>query len=283
MATIILANPKLSDFFNYIEHINSLQASLITNLNIFIELKNELEERKNEAKDKKQQLGILSVRQDNQKKSYEGNQTAKTDLLSKTQGQEKKFQELLSEVELKKAEFYKELQNLEAEAREAGIYIVRVKASSIPPRGVKLFQMPMDDYVITQGYGMTAFALRGAYGGAPHNGIDMAGGLGTEIHSIGAGKVLAKGFNNAGGNWVAIQHDNDLVSVYGHMRDPSLVLAGEMVDQSTIIGYEGATGFVTGSHLHLSLYYEFFTFIGPKTGQVYFNYFDGSLNPLDYM
>ena len=67
------------------------------------------------------------------------------------------------------------------------------------------------------------------------------------------------------------------------MRDPALVLAGERVDQNTVMGYEGATGFVTGSHLHLSLYHEFFTFIGPKTGQVYFNYFDGSLNPLDYI
>ncbi len=130
---------------------------------------------------------------------------------------------------------------------------------------------------------MTAFAKRGAYGGAPHNGIDLRAGPGSEIKSIGRGSVLAKGFNNAAGNWVAIRHDNDLVSVYGHMRDPSFVLAGERIDENTVLGYEGATGFATGSHLHLSLYQEFFSFIGPKTGQIYFNYWQGSLNPFDYL
>ncbi len=283
LATILLANPRISDFFNHIEYINNLQEQLTDNLKTFLELKGELEAKKETTENKKQELQILNRRQQNQKIASEGTQTAKNDLLAKTKGQEQKFQELLSETEKKKAEFYQELQTLEAEARKQGIFIVRVKAASIPAKGTKLFKMPMDDPIITQGYGMTVFAKKGAYGGAPHNGIDMKAGPGSEIRSIGAGVLLAKGFNNAAGNWAAIRHDNDLVSVYGHMKDPSLVLAGERVDENTIIGYEGATGFVTGSHLHLSLYHEFFSFIGPKTGQVYFNYFNGSLNPFDYL
>ena len=283
LASILLANPKISDFFNHIEHINNLQTQLAFNLNTFLELKKELDNRRAVAQDKKLQMEILNKRRENQKTSSESAKSTKNNLLVQTKGQEQKFQSLLTETEKKKAEFYEELQTFEADARKQGIYIVRVKAASIPPKGTKLYKMPLDDYIITQGYGMTTFAKRGAYGGAPHNGIDLTSGIGSEIKSIGQGTVLAKGFNNAGGNWVAIQHDNNLVSIYGHMRDPALVLVGEKVDQSTIIGYEGATGFVTGSHLHLSLYYEFFTYIGPKTGQVYFNYFDGSLNPLDYM
>ena len=283
LAFIILANSRLSDFFNYVEHINNLQGQLSANLNTFLELKNGLESKKEATENKKQELEVLNRRQKNQKTASEQTQTAKNDLLVKTKGQEQTFQELLSEAEKKKAEFYRELQNLEAQAREQGIYIVRVKAALVPPNGPTLFKMPLDDYIITQGYGMTAFAKRGAYGGAPHNGIDMKNGLGTEIKSIGSGTVLAKGFNNAAGNWAAIRHDNDLVSVYGHMRDPALVLADERVDGNTVLGYEGATGFVTGSHLHLSLYHEFFSFIGPKTGQIYFNYWEGSINPLDYM
>lgn len=282
LAMVILANPRISDFFNHLQYLNNLQDQLIANLNIFIGLKDELEDRKEETENKKQQLETLNKKQQNQKAAYEGNQAVKDDLFAKTKGQEKKFQELLNEVERKKSEFYRELQNLEAEARKQELYIVRVKAS-IPPRGNKLFKMPEDDYIITQGYGMTSFAKKGVYGGAPHNGIDMTSGYGSEIRSIGPGTVLAKGFNNAAGNWVAVRHDNDLVSVYGHMRDSSLALVGERADENTVIGFEGATGFVTGSHLHLSLYYEFFTFIGPKTGQIYFNYFQGSLNPLDYI
>lgn len=283
LATILLANPRISDFFNHIQQVNNLQSQLANNLNTFLELKEKLKERKETAENKKQELEILNKRQKNQKSASETTQLVKNELLAKTKGQEKKFQELLNETERKRAEFYQELQKFEVQAREQRIYIVRVKAVLVPPKGTKLFKMPIDDYIITQGYGMTTFAKRGAYGGAPHNGIDMKAGPGSEIRSIGAGVVLAKGFNNAGGNWVAVRHDNDLVSVYGHMRDPALVLVNERVDESTVLGYEGATGYVTGSHLHLSLYHEFFSFIGPKTGQVYFNYFDGSLNPLDYI
>ena len=283
LASIILANPHISVFFNHVQQINNLRDRLIADFNAFLDLKKIFKERKETAENKKEEMETLNKKQENQKAAHEGTQTAKNDLLAKTKGDEKKFQELLSETEKKKAEFYKELQSLEAEAQRQGIYIVHVKAEIIPLKGTKLFKMPMDDYIITQRYGMTAFAKRGAYGGAPHNGIDIKAGLGSEIKSIGPGTVLAKGFNNAGGNWIAIRHDNDLVSIYGHMKEPALVLVGEKVSENTIIGFEGATGFVTGSHLHLSLYYEFFTFIGPKTGQVYFNYFQGSLNPLDYL
>ncbi|MEK7659160.1 MAG: peptidoglycan DD-metalloendopeptidase family protein [Patescibacteria group bacterium] len=283
LAVILLTNPRISYFFNHIERVSGLQERLTANLSVFLELKSQLEGKKGEAENKKQEFEVLNKRQRNQRTAFEGSQAAKNDLFSKTKGQEQKFQELLSEVERKKAEFYKELKKFESEAREEGIYIVKVKAASTPPKGSKLFKMPIDDYIITQGYGMTAFAKRGIYGGAPHNGIDLKAGQGSEIKSIGLGTVLAKGFNNAAGNWVAIRHDNDLVSVYGHMRDPSLVLAGEKVDENTVLGYEGMTGFATGSHLHLSLYQEFFSFIGPKTGQVYFNYWQGSLNPFDYL
>ncbi len=283
LAAILLSNARISDFFGYIERVNNLQAELSANLSAFLDLKNQLTAKKESTKSKKQELEILNRRQENQKTASIETQAAKSGLLTKTKGQEKIFQELLSEVEKKKAEFYEELKKLELEVRTEGLYIVRVKAESIPPKGIKLFKIPLEDYIITQGFGMTAFAKRGAYGGAPHNGIDLRAGPGSEIKSIGQGSVLAKGFNNAAGNWIAIRHDNDLVSVYGHMRDPTLILAGERVNEKTVLGYEGATGFATGSHLHLSLYYEFFSFIGPKTGQIYFNYWQGSLNPLDYI
>ena len=284
LASIILANPKISDFFGHLEQINALRDKLVANLNIFLDLKKDLTGRKEAAEGKKQEMEILNRRQKNQKDAREETQAAKNDLLTKTKGQEQKFQQLLTETERKTAEFYTELRKFEEQARKQGTYIVRIKTPSIPPKG-EIFKAPLEDYIITQYYGRTSFVKNrpDIYGGLPHNGIDMKAGFGSEVRSIGTGTVLAKGFNNAAGNWVAIRHDNDLVSIYAHMKNPALVLADERVNENTILGFEGATGLATGTHLHLSLYHEFFTFIGPITSQIYFNSWEGSLNPSDYM
>jgi len=280
---ILLNNQRFSGFFSQVQNLNNLQNSLLLNIEKLRNLKRELEDQKITTEGKKQELENLNSKYFSQKRNLDGIKLTKNNLLRKTKGQEKEYKSFLNRVEEQKAKLYKELRQLELETIKNEVYIVRVKAKSIPPPGIKLFKMPYDDFYISQGYGMTRFAKRGAYGGAPHNGIDLVAGFGSEIKSIGSGVVLARGFNNLAGNWIAIKHDNDLVSIYGHMKDPTMLSVGERINENTVIGYEGTTGFVTGSHLHLSLYYEFFTFIGPKTGQVYFNYFKGSLNPLDYL
>src|SRR5207249_638923 len=94
-----------------------------------------------------------------------------------------------------------------------GLFIVHITANPIPAKG-QIFQWPEDGYRVTQGYGMTAYAKRGAYGGAPHNGVDMASGYGSPIKAIGDGQIVANGTNDGWGNWVAIKHPNNLVSVY---------------------------------------------------------------------
>jgi murein DD-endopeptidase MepM/ murein hydrolase activator NlpD len=193
------------------------------------------------------------------------------------------YQKQLTQVEAKKAEFFKELRELELKIISGGLYVVHITATSVPKKGTKLFTWPETGYRLTQSYGYTTYSRRGAYGGAPHNGIDMAAGFGSEIKAIGAGKIVANGLNDGWGNWIAIQHENNMVSVYAHMSSLAPLKVGALVTQGQTIGYEGRTGNATGSHLHLSLYRDFFTYINDKKNQLYFNYFEGSLNPTDYM
>lgn len=85
-----------------------------------------------------------------------------------------------------------------------------------------------------------------------HNGIDYAARTGTPIVSAGDGKVIASAYNRFNGNYVFIKHSANIVTKYLHMNRRS-VKRGQKVKQNQKIGTVGATGRVTGAHLH----YEF--------------------------
>ena len=283
LLAILVKSPRLSDFTDEARQTQDLSNKLVS---LLVELKAQkeaMEQDKQRLDLKKTELETLNKKQTTQKIALSGNKANKDVLLVKTKGQEAKYQQLLSDVEKKKAQFFSELKGLEEQALRTGAFIVHVTADSVPSRGSKIFQWPYDDYYTSQGYGMTSYARRGAYGGAPHNGIDIVAGYGSPIKSIAGGTILASGFNNGFGNWVAVRHEHNLVSVYAHMRSPSGLANATPVTADSIIGYEGSTGNSSGSHLHLSLYRDFFTYINAKNGQLYFNYFDGSINPLDYL
>ncbi len=279
----LLKTQSISDFYQqtqYVENVNNGLTDLIQNLN---DTKDLLEGDKRDLDKKQQDLEGLQQEQEAKKGALKGVTFEKADLLQKTKGTEAAYQKRLVEIQRQEAEFYTELRKLENSVVAGGLYIVHVTAPSVPPRGSKIFTWPYEagSYHITQGYGMTPYARRGAYGGAGHNGIDIASGYGSEVHPIGPGEVIAFGFNSGFGNWVAIEHANKMVSIYGHFSSFAGLTVGSKVDTNSIIGYEGTTGNSTGSHVHLSIYKDFFTY--EKNGQLYFNYFDGSVNPLDYL
>lgn len=85
-----------------------------------------------------------------------------------------------------------------------------------------------------------------------HNGVDYVAPVGTPIMAAGDGKVTHSGYNNLNGNYVFIKHANNIVTKYLHLSRRN-VKTGDRVKQSETIGRLGATGRVTGAHLH----YEF--------------------------
>lgn len=286
LVVALMQNARLSEFARQAQQISSLSEKLNQLVKDLKEQKVKLETHKASVQQKKAELEDLSDRQTVQRGALQGSKTEKNQLLKVTKGQESAYQQMLNETEKQKAVFFAELAALEQQAVANGTVITRVKATAVPSRGTKLFQMPYyDQYYQSQGYGMTPYARRGAYGGAIHNGIDIVSGCGSPIYAIGSGMVLASGYNNGFGNWVAVKHDSGggMVSIYGHMIQGTNRSIGVSVTTDTVIGYEGSTGTSTGCHVHLSLYRDFFTYINPKNGQLYFNYADGSVNPLDYV
>ncbi len=280
VVALLLKNKDFSEFFNQVQYTENFQSAIQDKVEKIKLIKIQLEKERDNFKVQKEKLEEFQKNLEQKQGSLDKQKYQKEDLLGKTKGEEKRYQKLLNELIVKKAAFAKDLQELEKQILAARGFAIRVQATQIPPAGTKIFDRP--DGTLTQGYGMTEFARRGAYNGAPHNGVDLSSGAGSPIMAAANGKVLAKGYNRGWGNWIAVVHSDsyNLVTLYAHFQSPAIVTVGSQITEGATIGYEGSTGFSTGSHLHFSVYDDFFTFL--KSGELYFNYFEGTLNPLSY-
>nr|WP_277882954.1 M23 family metallopeptidase [Paracoccus salsus] len=85
--------------------------------------------------------------------------------------------------------------------------------------------------------------------GRMHEGVDMAGPVGTPIYAPGDGVVSFAGRQSGYGNLIKIQHELGVETRYGHLSRIR-VKSGQRVSQGDLIGDMGNTGRSTGPHLH---------------------------------
>lgn len=103
-----------------------------------------------------------------------------------------------------------------------------------------------------------SFAARRVLNGqprTPHFGTDMRGAIGTRILAMADGVVVCAEPQYFSGNAIWIDHGQGVISMYGHLSKIS-VKKGDIIKKGQKIGEVGATGRVTGPHLHLSLYIQ---------------------------
>jgi len=88
----------------------------------------------------------------------------------------------------------------------------------------------------------------------PHNGVAFAAPSGAPVYATAAGTVVSMGNEGPCGNAVQIAHPGGITSVYCHLsRFASGLHAGQHVEGRQLIAYVGATGRVTGPHLHFGI------------------------------
>ncbi|HYL47092.1 MAG TPA: M23 family metallopeptidase [Candidatus Limnocylindrales bacterium] len=88
--------------------------------------------------------------------------------------------------------------------------------------------------------------------GSPHTGMDFPAAAGTPIHAAQAGRVVLAEDLFFSGNTVVVDHGLGIYTFYGHMEKID-VAVGDAVKAGTVLGLVGATGRVTGPHLHWAL------------------------------
>jgi murein DD-endopeptidase MepM/ murein hydrolase activator NlpD len=101
----------------------------------------------------------------------------------------------------------------------------------------------------------SAFGTRSILNGqprSPHSGADFNSATGTPIKSPNAGRVVLAGDRYYTGNTVMIDHGLALFSLFAHLSEIQ-VKVGDTIAAGDVIGKVGATGRVTGPHLHWSV------------------------------
>ena len=88
----------------------------------------------------------------------------------------------------------------------------------------------------------------------PHRGIDYAADAGTEVVSIGDGRVVKISYDKSSGNYVKIKHNSVYTSGYMHLQRRPNLNVGDDVKQNQEIGRVGMTGYATGPHLDFRIW-----------------------------
>jgi len=120
--------------------------------------------------------------------------------------------------------------------------LYRIAAEKAP------FALPVKaSYRFTSGFGYRRDPKTG--GRRMHAGVDFAGPVGTPLYATGDGVVTHAGWQSGYGRLVKIQHEFGIETRYAHMSRLS-VKVGQRVSRGDRIGDMGASGRVTGPHLH---------------------------------
>jgi len=111
------------------------------------------------------------------------------------------------------------------------------------------FVLPVD------GKPTSNFGTRSYYNGqrrSPHAGVDFVGKPGTPIRAANRGEIVVAAPMYFTGNTVVVDYGERLFSVFAHLSEIH-VKTGDTVEPMTVVGLVGATGRVTGPHLHWSV------------------------------
>ena len=95
-----------------------------------------------------------------------------------------------------------------------------------------------------------------------HNGLDIAYPYGTPILTVEAGTVIKAGYHVSYGNYLVINHGGGYCTLYAHCSQ-LLAQVGDTVNKYDTIAKVGATGDVTGNHLHICVIVDG-VYVNPK-------------------
>lgn len=254
---LLLAEKSLSNAWNSIDEISTVQQGLFDHISQLQSLKANLEANKLATEKAKAELLALGKQLNDQKKIVAETTKENNALLKETKNNQANYTKLLATRQQQKEAFEREVDALEEQLK------ITIDPSHLPASGSGILIYPLDKIRISQYFGNTSFATKNPqiYTSGSHPGVDFATPIGTPVKAAMNGIVTAAGnMDLAGGGrcraygkWIMVKHPNGLSTLYGHLSLIG-VSKDQVVGTGDIIGYSGNTGASTGPHLHFGVY-----------------------------
>jgi murein DD-endopeptidase MepM/ murein hydrolase activator NlpD len=159
-------------------------------------------------------------------------------------------QSLLASLQTRRAEYERKLKEQQDES-DAIASLLRRRGSKGPHiSGHGSLSSPVRTPQITSTFG---YRIHPIYGDRRlHAGIDFRAPTGTPLLAAAGGEVVFAGWKSGYGNTTIIDHGGGVATLYAHQSNIG-VSVGQDVKRGAVIGYSGATGNVTGPHLHFEV------------------------------
>ena len=239
--------------------------------------KQKIEKEKAELETNKKELDNSKVTLESKQKGLKTMKKAKEEYAAELTGKEKKLEEELSELASHEQSINKRIIELQRQYDEE---LARKRAAAAANGGSSStgassysgggsssygFGYPVTNHHIGTGYGVAGRMWSSGH----HTGVDFPVPSGTPVYSVGDGQVVDTGYNRAYGNYVEVYHGNNIYSFYAHASSV-IVSAGQHVTKGQQVMKSGATGNVTGAHLHFEIRTP-----GPR--------YSNCVNPMNYL
>ncbi|MDW4910246.1 M23 family metallopeptidase [Streptomyces sp. ADMS] len=113
----------------------------------------------------------------------------------------------------------------------------------------KQYTLPTSSYTITSSFGQAGSLWSSGY----HTGLDFAAPTGTPLKAVHTGTITEAGWSGSYGYRTILTLEDGTEIWYAHQSSIN-VSVGQKVNTGDVIGRVGATGNVTGAHLHLEVH-----------------------------
>ena len=235
---LLFKSDNFIEFFSKLKFMNVIAQQDVQIINeikenreAIINVKNSIILLRDKERKQKANIEILVDKEEHKKAEIENIYYEKKRLLSETTANKNALIEMEKQLEAKEAEITKKLEALR--------YGNAPGSMLFPVRGI-----------LTSGFGVRTNPITGTI--RLHTGIDIGCQPGSPVVAAADGEVIQTDYSGGYGYAILIYHGGGFATFYAHLSGFT-VSPGQKVKKGQVIGYSGATGWVTGPHLHFEV------------------------------